>query len=107
MNQLDSQHAIIPCRYVEGGMGSISKAIASAAVTAGAHVVTNVEVCHQESILVSKFTPLSQEGSSVGELRDTEGVLAKRLRFQTLKTNITREFTNKLVCALKKQSHTE
>ncbi|KAI5418345.1 hypothetical protein KIW84_042840, partial [Lathyrus oleraceus] len=31
-------------RYVEGGMGSISNAIASAAVTAGAHVVTNVEV---------------------------------------------------------------
>lgn len=43
-------------RYVEGGMGSISKAIASAAVAAGAHVATNAEVCHQESLLVSKFT---------------------------------------------------
>ncbi|XP_004509261.1 uncharacterized protein [Cicer arietinum] len=30
--------------YVEGGMGSISKAIASAATTAGAHIVTNAEV---------------------------------------------------------------
>lgn len=38
-------------------MGSISKAIASAAVTAGAHVVTNAEVCHQVSLLAFKFTP--------------------------------------------------
>ncbi|XP_057434902.1 uncharacterized protein LOC130727705 [Lotus japonicus] len=30
--------------YVEGGMGSISKAIGSAAVEAGAHVITNAEV---------------------------------------------------------------
>ncbi|MCI10903.1 hypothetical protein A2U01_0032000, partial [Trifolium medium] len=29
--------------YVEGGMGSISKAIASAAVAAGAQIVTDAE----------------------------------------------------------------
>jgi phytoene dehydrogenase-like protein len=32
-------------------MGSISKAIASAAVAAGAHIVTDAEVHHQESLL--------------------------------------------------------
>jgi len=38
-------------------MGSISKAIASAAVAAGAHVATNAEVCHhQESLLAFKLT---------------------------------------------------
>jgi len=38
-------------------MGSISKAIASAAVAAGAHVATNAEVCHhQESVLAFKLT---------------------------------------------------
>lgn len=34
----------IPCRYVEGGMGSVSLAISKAAKEAGAHVVTSAEV---------------------------------------------------------------
>ncbi|XP_058766564.1 uncharacterized protein LOC131640171 [Vicia villosa] len=42
MGETDGERGV--WSYVEGGMGSISKAIASAAVTAGAHVVTNVEV---------------------------------------------------------------
>jgi len=45
----------ISYRYVEGGMGSISKAIGNAAIEAGAHVVTNAEVCHQESLLTFKL----------------------------------------------------
>jgi len=36
-------------------MGSISKAIGNAAIEAGAHVVTNAEVCHQESLLTFKL----------------------------------------------------
>jgi len=47
----------IPCRYVEGGMGSISKAIGNAAIEAGAHVVTNAEVSYQESLLTFKLLP--------------------------------------------------
>ncbi|CAL5197593.1 unnamed protein product [Lathyrus oleraceus] len=42
MGETDGERGV--WSYVEGGMGSISKAIASAAVTAGAHVATNVEV---------------------------------------------------------------
>ncbi|KAI5418343.1 uncharacterized protein LOC127074571 [Lathyrus oleraceus] len=42
MGETDGERGV--WSYVEGGMGSISNAIASAAVTAGAHVVTNVEV---------------------------------------------------------------
>lgn len=33
-------------RYVEGGMGSVSKAIGSAATEAGATIVTDAEVYH-------------------------------------------------------------
>jgi len=45
----------ISYRYVEGGMGSVSKAIGNAATEAGAHIVTNAEVCHQESLLTLKL----------------------------------------------------
>lgn len=31
--------------YVEGGMGSVSSAIGSAATEAGAHIITEAEVC--------------------------------------------------------------
>lgn len=34
----------ISCRYVEGGMGSVSLAISNAAKEAGAHIVTSAEV---------------------------------------------------------------
>lgn len=33
------------CRYVEGGMGSVSLAISKAAREAGVHIMTNAEVC--------------------------------------------------------------
>lgn len=36
--------SIFPLRYVEGGMGSVSKAISNAAKEAGAHIVTDAEV---------------------------------------------------------------
>lgn len=54
----------IPCRYVEGGMGSISKAIGNAAIEAGAHVVTNAEVCYQESLLSFKYTSSTVSSAS-------------------------------------------
>jgi hypothetical protein len=34
----------VSCRYVEGGMGSVSLAIGNAAKEAGAHIVTSAEV---------------------------------------------------------------
>lgn len=36
-------------------MGSVSKAIGNAAVGAGAHIVTDAEVCCQESLLTLKL----------------------------------------------------
>ncbi|KAH1206465.1 Pyridine nucleotide-disulfide oxidoreductase domain-containing protein 2 [Glycine max] len=42
MGETDGERGI--WSYVEGGMGSISKAIGNAAIEAGAHVVTNAEV---------------------------------------------------------------
>lgn len=36
--------SLFPFRYVEGGMGSVSKAIGNAAREAGAHIVTDTEV---------------------------------------------------------------
>lgn len=38
------------CRYVEGGMGSISRAIGNAASEAGATIVTNAEVFYPKSV---------------------------------------------------------
>jgi hypothetical protein len=35
---------IVSCRYVEGGMGSVSLAIGNAAREHGAHIVTSAEV---------------------------------------------------------------
>ena len=43
----------ISCRYVEGGMGSVSLAISNAAKEAGAHIVTSAEV------YVSGITPVA------------------------------------------------
>jgi hypothetical protein len=37
---------IVSCRYVEGGMGSVSLAIGNAAREHGAHVVTSAEVLY-------------------------------------------------------------
>lgn len=39
------------CRYVEGGMGSVSMAIGNAAREAGAHIVTSAGVYLLESLL--------------------------------------------------------
>ena len=41
------------CRYVEGGMGSVSLTISHAAKEAGANIITNAEVSYKtESMLV-------------------------------------------------------
>ncbi|KAG6523315.1 hypothetical protein ZIOFF_013171 [Zingiber officinale] len=34
------------CRYVEGGMGAVSKALSNSACESGAHIMTNAEVAH-------------------------------------------------------------
>lgn len=43
------------CRYVEGGMGSVSSAISTAAREAGAHIVTNAEVCFCKALVSILF----------------------------------------------------
>lgn len=51
-------------RYVEGGMGSVSLAIGNAAREAGAHIITNAEVCsskHWHLILFFHNQPLPME----------------------------------------------
>ncbi|KHN00542.1 Pyridine nucleotide-disulfide oxidoreductase domain-containing protein 2 [Glycine soja] len=61
MGETDGERGI--WSYVEGGMGSISKAIGNAAIEAGAHVVTNAEVALADgtevhsSIVLSNATP--------------------------------------------------
>ncbi|ERN17461.1 hypothetical protein AMTR_s00059p00019720 [Amborella trichopoda] len=44
MGETDGERGV--WSYVEGGMGSVSKAISNAAIEVGASIVTNAEVCH-------------------------------------------------------------
>lgn len=44
---------LLCCRYVEGGMGSVSMAVAKAAAESGATLATNAEVNNQSSPLWS------------------------------------------------------